>query len=501
MTLQYENHYCVLEIVSPMHIESGDDYAPTDYAYLADKNKIALYDKAIFLQYMLNKEGLHSEFLGHCKKNNLSDITSFLDKHVPLSNATYREIEISGGALSAKFANKKRPRQGSDDLPQVIKAGSEIEPIIVGSSIKGAFRTLLINTMERAYINEKNKEVFPEYKDDDFDIFREIKFSDFSSMGDYSLLIDQPIRLSDKRGMTTPAEWHLTTRNHLNMAELLVEGTFIGTISVNTKANAGLFKKKIGNFNSLWEKFFVESAKYFGDEESRFKKQIKSSNTYYADFEKIPNKLSGNSVIQRYLSNELTCGENEILFKLGKHTGKRAKMSFGEKKFQSSIWLSSYGLPLGWVKIREISEAEYKEMQEQRNKYLVENHEKWEEQYSTHLVRLLREEQEKKEKMIQQQEEERKKLEEFARLEAMTEVERIIDNIQILVTKLPQLEGNVSTETDLLFSKLDSFSEEEKLKAAIFLKETWTLVKRWGKDVSKKQKEKVLKVEQILGEK
>jgi hypothetical protein len=52
-----------------------------------------------------------------------------------------------------------------------------------------------------------------------------------------------------------------------------------------------------------------------------------------------------------------------------------------------------------------------------------------------------------------------------------------------------------------VYAKLDSFSKEEQKQIALALKELWmSIPKKWGKKVSKKQKEKIGKIKKILGE-
>ncbi|MCB4205243.1 type III-B CRISPR module RAMP protein Cmr6 [Deferribacterales bacterium Es71-Z0220] len=78
------------------------------------------------------------------------------------------------------------------------------------------------------------------------------------------------------------------------------------------------------------------------------------------------------------------------------------------------------------------------------------------------------------------------------KMNSMSEIEKVIFNLK------SSKDENFSME---IYQNIDAYSGEDKKKIANALKEKWIELKKWDKkDISKKQKEKVEKIKQILGE-
>lgn len=72
----------------------------------------------------------------------------------------------------------------------------------------------------------------------------------------------------------------------------------------------------------------------------------------------------------------------------------------------------------------------------------------------------------------------------------MSEVDRLCYNLSQNPDEQKSME---------LFGKIDNFESDDKLKIAKALQECWQKIKKWDKQsASKKQKEKIKKIEDIL---
>ncbi|MBB5022248.1 type III-A CRISPR-associated RAMP protein Csm5 [Desulfurispira natronophila] len=509
--------FCLLEVLTPVHIGSGEYYEPMDY--FPKEKALHLFDHSSFQSY-LKQIGKSDIFFDHCRKSRYDDLLRFIDEHAPKCDGVNARIPLSDA--TQKVFGQKRPTFGSnDEILQVVKAGAHSEPIIPGSSVKGALRTLVLNSIlgqNEFPQNETNllagKNLRDSNKQDAFDFFRDFRVSDFSPI-DAQSQIDIPNRLSDKRkldGEFAGVDWRLTTQSRLAMTEFITSGQFIGEISFGHNT---LYKAPWSNFEKLWEDLLSSSNAYLEAEDDRFMQAIQNHSSIRLN-KGGQKPASSVQQIQQLLEHDPPAGSDELLLKIGRHTGGRTKMlehyfgilptekaKYAKKRkisdyFQSSIWLSSTGIPLGWVKVRLLSDDEWQDYQRQCA-------ERASQQQQAFLRRQkIRDEQQQQQEAAQQAAVKRQqqreaeaaaKAAEAEKLASMGEVERTLHEVSQIST-LDNREGKLL----VLWQKLDSYSPQEQQAIAEACKQQFVATGKWSGKISKKQKEKVSKIKQILGE-
>lgn len=423
-----------------------------------------------------------------------------MNAHIPLSDATQ------------KVFGQNRPLFGkNDEILQVVKAGAYSEPIIPGSSVKGALRTLVLNSIlgqnefpgdELRFLAEKN------LRDSDkqvaFDFFRDFRVSDFSPI-DAQSQIDIPNRLSDKRkldGEFEDVDWRLTTQGRLAMTEFITSGQFIGEISFGHNT---LYKAPWSNFEKLWEDLLASSNAYLEAEDDRFMQAIQNHSRIRLNSS---GQKPASSVpqIQQLLEHDPPAGSDELLLKIGRHTGGRTKMldRYEDRRrenisshFQSSIWLSSTGIPLGWVKIRLLSDDEWQDYQRQCAEMASQR------QQAFLRRQKIRDEQQQQQEAAQQAAVKRQqqreaeaaaKAAEAEKLASMGEVERTL--YELTQITLPDARNNKLME---LWLKIDGYTTEEQQTIALACKQEFIATKKWSGKLKENSRRKSTRSSGSLG--
>jgi hypothetical protein len=293
-------------------------------------------------------------------------------------------IPVSNAALF-KFSNKR----SATPVSSLTKGKFEQVPYIPGSTIKGLLKTILL---WKHYSDRKVKRIserdVPFGKDDPW---RLIDVSDFQP-AIVSNFIDMPINLHNslqdgKRKISgIPAPLEL----------IEAKSSFIGTVSFNNRLY-DIAKKGDDDFSKQVREFFPEALEYpalrnavkeYGDNLFRKEYQNFGNTKKFADKTELEKPFGEWWQKQK----EAITKDSYRLIKLGKHAGAISKMVYGGDDFyhgernvripqqkppkindtQTTVWLSSSGLPLGWAKmVIKPSQDRLNQIQEQR-KVLIE---------------------------------------------------------------------------------------------------------------------------------
>lgn len=218
MTHDYRVFNFTLLTLAPVHIGSGDKYTSKEFIYEYDsKQKRYVYyfpDMGLFYQKMLQR-GLTNQFedflLYKGKTARSNRLISFLEKY----NITERNF--GGYRITETGLEIQNDNRNSGSINEVTKFMRDPygNPYIPGSSLKGALRTILMDTRwsEKNYIAHKgskqieNKSVIPwgAKKNQPFeDIFNAIRVSDSQPLDNNQLILVQKWDFSPTKNEAKP---------------------------------------------------------------------------------------------------------------------------------------------------------------------------------------------------------------------------------------------------------------------------------------------------------
>ena len=293
-------------------------------------------------------------------------------------------------AISSSAAAKLSGSASTTPIAALIKNQYLKEPYIPGSAVKG----MLKNIMYWKYYKDKEikrldeKRDFPER---DKDPWRLVQVSDFLPV-QATWYVDLLANLhKQKKGADSR-----TLTDIPDLSELIDAGSiFIGTLMFNN----ALYKEALhGNddFSQNVRKFFPEPLN-----KTNLRDAVKDYGRYLFDKENKVFNSGGNFALKNKFEKwwNLYSGEtykDACFIKLGKHAGAISKMVYGGDDFfngernvfipqqkdktakndtQTTVWLSSDGIPLGWATMLiGMAEEGWNMRLEQREKFIKEPH-------------------------------------------------------------------------------------------------------------------------------
>lgn len=195
--------------LSPIHVGSGEKYTAREFIY--KDGKYYFPDMGLFYQEMI-RLGLDKKFEHFLLASNKKGIrlNHFLDDN------RVNKWDFGGYSLQETSCERDRSTPGNlNDISKFMRDGLE-KPYVPGSSLKGAIRTILLNTYwkEEYFIKYlKNKAIEdrqviawgPAKKGKKLDdIFHEIRVSDSQPLLNEDLIIVQKWDYSARNGKNTP---------------------------------------------------------------------------------------------------------------------------------------------------------------------------------------------------------------------------------------------------------------------------------------------------------
>lgn len=484
-----------IEVLTPVHIGMGEDYYPTDYV-IAD-NKLHFIDRNKFTKHLMENEKWN-EFVNVCSEQGdraILSIRKFIKDNFHVGCSKY-EVDNVCSDLEKKYNNPENTGHrgviSQTSIERIIRTSFYNEPILPGSSVKGAFMTALMNNMKDKTIISSGG--FEHNKRTMNVVGQMISFSDFDLVkGSCGVKISKNIKFfgAEKDTQSVPS----------NKEHVSIGSAFVGKVKINT-----INKDFVRQYEAIVGQPILQFKKTFFQLINDF---------YFKDVYAFENDQF------KYYKSSFNLGlvsENVAMLKIGKHSGaygvtvhplqkkqikimqgKGNKPKYGDN--QTTVWTID-DLPMAWCKISEISSDEYRQKREiikkRRSEYEEKlNNEKQEYDAFIESIRTANDEKKSKEEAIikVKQEEKQKEEELLKKLAEMPEIDRMVFKIlSFEVTQ--QNEQFVMNE----FNAIDNCTAEDKIKLAGAIKGYFIKSDKWDVKPGKKQYDKVQKIKQTLGE-
>lgn len=233
------NYKLSLKIINPVHIGCDDVFDLTDFYADESGNAIVLYDKKNFIDF-LKKNNKINDFYNIIDSNNLSEIAKFI-------NDNAKEIKGKKITCSKTILGKyKECLNGRNfnkfEIKRTVYLAHSLEPYIPGSSVKGAIRMAVIDSLTR---NDKYFDLNKYKKNDKNGQFKGYDASKMEKdyLGSFSRDPFSLIKISDfipKKDVETEIKIaknfkknNKEAKNNLyQFVEVITKGEFEGSLSI-----------------------------------------------------------------------------------------------------------------------------------------------------------------------------------------------------------------------------------------------------------------------------
>ncbi|MFP4037649.1 MAG: type III-A CRISPR-associated RAMP protein Csm5 [Desulfobacteraceae bacterium] len=492
---------CMIRTLAPIHLGCDEVYEPMSFTVDEENGRIVVFDPFYFIGVLDPEE--RAQFAEICKKGT---ITSILEVYKFLRNkkAEGRDVPVCkdflehyNKTLSLPLNDEKAIRDNLNkfQIPRTAFLQADQRPYIPGSAIKGALRTGTLNASRSGGPNEPEvkssrqlEEMLLNYHGIPGDPFRMVKVSDFRPVGPAKTrviyAVNEKKKPSDKDSQGLP----------LLLEAVQSETVFEGSITVDEPLEQAGIRRPLSLRDIL-----RGSDSFFRKEMAR---EAGEPDRVGAGSEKGSSPSDGAYLLRIGKHSGAECvtveGYRDILIRLGRKKTTRAPAA-------TTVWLASEQrrpsdkktlLPFGWVEIVELTPDQKRRNQEMEREWQLKAEEREalrraEKERAREEERRAREQRERRarEEAERKAEEERRK----AELEAMSPEQRDI----------ARLSDPAITEKEVveIFNRINQFSAENRPALARALKGYWQEHGKWrGKDLSKKQSQKVQRIKEILGE-
>jgi len=502
---------CQFKVLSPVHVGCDEVYEPTGFALDEESDRLIIFDPTEFIQAL--EQADRERFSEICRKGTIGSILEIY-KFLRNRSVNGRSVGICSGFVDHyRQVLELSPQQAKQQLNRFeIRRTAfcpvDNRPYIPGSAVKGALRTAYLNALSlkgpdyHAVLRKGKKE----RRDDRHKIlenkllsldreqprerigkdpFRMVKVSDFMPVGNTETKVMYAVNWKK-----SPSGGE--GRGPYQMLEVILPGAcFVGEIRVERP------QKEDAISMSLTLKELVEGCHGFFLKEARREDK----------------ELSGMGCKRPFAS----WNNGGFPFRVGYHSGAecvtvegyRDIQIMGKNKTRSSdkattAWLGSevdkpkhpdFLVPFGWTAMTPLEPEDAKDLLEQERFFKQERDQGLREaaEAARETLEKKKEEAERQER-IKEQEAAEKAAEEkrLAELEAMSPEERAIEELK---------SGDIIESRAVeIYTALQGYVEPYQKKAAQALKEYWQGQGKWAGKQSKKQKDKIMKIKQILGE-
>ena len=332
------------EILSPVHIGSGDEIDPLHYIIKHER----LYRLSFtgYIEQMNDSE--RAEFEDLINKRDLIGLRKYISDHID----TDKDFIYSTGVtpkIGSLYQSKISDIQNQLLISPFIREEGTAKPLIPGSSIKGAIRTAIINGFAQKSNLPKPKDSKEEYKfeskvlgykDAKNDPFRGIKIRD-KTLQDDSTIIRDVKNVSKKSG------GKLQSNNIQMFCEVSHSSITGNSIYFDTQV---LIDKRLYSTNFLSKSFTMEGI-------------INSCSEFYRDkMEYEHKKFYKNSEVELCSTQLLdtAIGKDAFLLRAGRYSGVESVTLDNYRNPKPSgnkhIWGTTRNLaegiyPMGWIKV------------------------------------------------------------------------------------------------------------------------------------------------------
>ena len=332
------------EILSPVHIGSGCVIEPLDYIIKNSRLYKISFEKLV----MSMDEVERDKFETLIDNGNLVDIRKYIAGNINKDEDSIYSLEVSY-KIEDTYKSKLGDIQNQLLISPFIRTAGEVMPFIPGSSLKGSFRTAIINSFAKdsklpepkgpreEYQFESNVMAYKDGKDDPF---RGIWIRDaFLSAND--TIIRDVINVSRKQGSALRQN---SIQNICELTHSVITGKSVD-FTTELSLDDDLFGTKFLSRSLTIEQLIRSCNEFYKDKmEYEHKKFFKNS-----EVEKISEQLLGTSV-----------GGNTFLMRLGRFSGVESvtldKYRNPRPPGNKSIWGTSRNVvegsyPMGWLKV------------------------------------------------------------------------------------------------------------------------------------------------------
>ena len=500
-----QTEFFKLDILSPVHIGTGDELDPMSYIMKSDPVGVSCHviDAQAWAADYPDPDELSEVFSG----GNIPAIRGFLSRKIDPDIYALRKIIVSNEGLFDEYEQKLSDRHAIHQLlfSPCMNVSNRV-PYIPGSSIKGSLRTTLIDWLDRekklglkaarskdsrgdAY-RERLEKVLGQTTDN---AFKQLKIADVTGFADSTLLVEPlEIRRKEGKSATPKNKCEVIPSRLLGDAD---QSTLYARIAIGKQNRPTDQRLTLRDGQSWgWSELAELANTYF----------LKRFQEEKAKFYGLPNFTKAKTAFDK-LEAELNCGKGQMLLRLGHYSQVEFVTVEDNKPFTRKLrdgtpmpygttrTLANGLFPFGWVRLTPCSEAEYKEGVagcETSNCTILTCREGL-------RKKMLLERKQQIEKIRQRQKMERELAEAEARrqaeLDALSEEER-----QLYLLEQGKLNEN---QVVALYNQLGKMDPPIQIKTAKALKDYWQRVGKWEKKgCSKKQIQKVAAIKDLLGE-
>ena len=507
-----------LEILTPVHIGSGTQLSPLEYVIRQKGDGYALYN--IDLQSWLMNHGGESDVRGAIESGDVGRIRRMLNEKVDadlfaVSSSPIHDKSLAKELLQAyggvRDAGGFKQKDKTGDVDAALRNPANGSLYIPGSSLKGALSTPLINWLDQQAVS-RNRPSLRDVMESDkrgridrgltemFGYINEhamqaLKISDCLAPANSCVIVRARERSRNPEKKGTPK----------NPCEAIMPGMGVlwGRIMVDASSTPPAItlpngqKVDLAILAKLCNEFYGK----------RFVKE-------FSDFYQKPHLREVGERLAPMLQTIGTLGEDRILLRVGHYShvecvtvdknkpftskGKDGK----PKPYGTTRTLANDMLPFGWVMLHLCSMEEYEQgIRQAENQELAVARERGERR------RALQYEAEEKARKLEEQRRQREERLEAERKEA-EEKKRKEEELAERMAQLSPEEGRVlqlqengdENMSMQLFKDMQTWSPEMQAKCAHALKACWERLGKWSGKQSDKQKAKIAKVKELLGE-
>lgn len=491
-----------LEVLTPVFIGSGSDLSPLEYVIRKENDGYALHlvDTESWLMASQNATDISAAL----DKGDMLQLRRLMDSQLDTALYSLGRIPVPSQATAQGLLNHihNTASLSNAEVQPFVRNPATMAAIVPGSSLKGALSTPLIDSLDingglKAATNSQDKRAYNKKMESLLGNIREhsmqaLKVSDIPvPPGGTRLVAAVEVRKMPGKAGTpkTPCETLVPSSfSKLALYGRLFMDTVNGTPQITLRGGSTV------SFTQLAELCNAFYSKRFRDEMDRFYR--------------LPHLSAVGQDLQPVLRRiERLNPTREILLRVGHYSHVESVTVTkndpkSRKGFGKTRTLADREHPFGWVVLTFCDENEYKNGLAQVETAIA---------TATRERELSRTSREKD--MRKAQDEVRKRIEATAQAKAKAEEEQkrkereAAEREAQLAALSPEeraiaeVAASDSTEAQsmTLYASLDNLTEELQSKAATALQTCWQRLGKWeGKQLSKKQKEKVSKVRQLL---
>lgn len=130
------------KFLSPVHVGWGQELDP--FSCFIRENRLYYFDLGNVLQEISESE--KNEFISLVKKDSLTEIRKFIANRLDISSHALGSIEVSK-SLASEYAEKIDDPHNQLIFQPFFRNKHRLNPVLPGSSLKGAIRTAVIDTL------------------------------------------------------------------------------------------------------------------------------------------------------------------------------------------------------------------------------------------------------------------------------------------------------------------------------------------------------------------